>query len=192
MHAAGIALLVIVSLVLLGGLYLAHRLTQALIPGDPSAEIDPGRSIAVLMVLCLAALAIWFVNPFSALLLVPAVHLWMWVVEPELRPRRAMCLLLLAVGLAPPVLVVLYYASTQSLGPVGVAWNVLLLIAGGHVSLVAALVWSVVLGCSLAAVSIGVRSVRRPRPEDAPVTVRGPITYAGPGSLGGTESALRR
>jgi hypothetical protein len=73
-----------------------------------------------------------------------------------------------------------------------VAWNVLLLIAGGHVSLVAALVWSVVLGCSLAAVSIGVRSVRRPRPEDAPVTVRGPITYAGPGSLGGTESALRR
>jgi len=24
------------------------------------------------------------------------------------------------------------------------------------------------------------------------VTVRGPVTYAGPGSLGGTESALRR
>jgi hypothetical protein len=24
------------------------------------------------------------------------------------------------------------------------------------------------------------------------VTVRGPLTYAGPGSLGGTESALRR
>jgi hypothetical protein len=27
---------------------------------------------------------------------------------------------------------------------------------------------------------------------DDPVTVRGPVTYAGPGSLGGTESALRR
>jgi hypothetical protein len=25
-----------------------------------------------------------------------------------------------------------------------------------------------------------------------PITVRGPKTYAGPGSLGGTESALRR
>jgi len=27
---------------------------------------------------------------------------------------------------------------------------------------------------------------------DARITVRGPVTYAGPGSLGGTESALRR
>jgi len=33
---------------------------------------------------------------------------------------------------------------------------------------------------------------RQPRPEEMPVTVRGPITYAGPGSLGGTKSALRR
>jgi len=28
--------------------------------------------------------------------------------------------------------------------------------------------------------------------EEAEVTIRGPLTYAGPGSLGGTESALRR
>jgi hypothetical protein len=28
--------------------------------------------------------------------------------------------------------------------------------------------------------------------EPQPLRTRGPITYAGPGSLGGTESALRR
>jgi hypothetical protein len=38
--------------------------------------------------------------------------------------------------------------------------------------------------------------VRRRDPADGdgavPITVRGPAGYAGPGSLGGTESALRR
>jgi hypothetical protein len=37
--------------------------------------------------------------------------------------------------------------------------------------------------------------LRKRRPEDEgpqDVTVRGPVSYAGPGSLGGTESALRR
>ena len=33
---------------------------------------------------------------------------------------------------------------------------------------------------------------RQSEPEEVRVTVRGPVTYAGPGSLGGTKSALRR
>jgi hypothetical protein len=28
--------------------------------------------------------------------------------------------------------------------------------------------------------------------DDFEITIRGPMSYAGPGSLGGTESALRR
>jgi hypothetical protein len=42
------------------------------------------------------------------------------------------------------------------------------------------------------AAGVIVLASRQPRPEQAPVTVRGPASYAGPGSLGGTESALRR
>ena len=30
------------------------------------------------------------------------------------------------------------------------------------------------------------------RTDTTQITVRGPVSYAGPGSLGGTESALRR
>ena len=43
-------------------------------------------------------------------------------------------------------------------------------------------------------VSAAIASLARVRLDEAdePVTVRGPVTYAGPGSLGGTESALRR
>jgi hypothetical protein len=33
---------------------------------------------------------------------------------------------------------------------------------------------------------------RRPEPVVATASVRGPLGYAGPGSLGGTKSALRR
>jgi len=57
-----------------------------------------------------------------------------------------------------------------------------------------AIEWSVVAGCTVSlAVMIG-RIIRQPRarPAELPITVRGPISYAGPGSLGGTRSALRR
>jgi hypothetical protein len=50
----------------------------------------------------------------------------------------------------------------------------------------------VVAGCALSLVLIAARSVRAAAPQEQPVTIRGPVTYAGPGSLGGTKSALRR
>jgi hypothetical protein len=54
------------------------------------------------------------------------------------------------------------------------------------------LLWSLVAGCCVSALLIAAHG-RAPADEDEiPITVRGPKTYAGPGSLGGTESALRR
>jgi hypothetical protein len=58
---------------------------------------------------------------------------------------------------------------------------------------VAALEWCLLLGClavTAALVVLAAQGQRRTAP--VPVTVRGPVTYAGPGSLGGTKSALRR
>jgi hypothetical protein len=52
--------------------------------------------------------------------------------------------------------------------------------------------WSLVAGCVASVIALLVRAARRTEPEEAPVTIRGPVTYAGPGSLGGTKSALRR
>ena len=95
------------------------------------------------------------------------------------------------VALLPPVAVVLYYAHSLGLSPVGVAWGGVLLIAGGQLGPLAAVYWSVLLGCVASALVIMVRASRE-RPSAEPVvTVRGPATYAGPGSLGGTESAIK-
>ncbi|MGI8429255.1 MAG: hypothetical protein ACR2OB_08110, partial [Solirubrobacteraceae bacterium] len=151
-----------------------------------------GAAPAVLLVMCAVSLVLWAGNPFTAALMLPALHLWIWVLAPSLRGRSVVRLALLAAGLAPAVLVVLYYAATLGLSPVGVAWNGALLIAGGQLGLLEALEWSVALGCALSVAVIALGAAGRGEPEAARITVRGPISYAGPGSLGGTESALRR
>ncbi|HWC87254.1 MAG TPA: M28 family peptidase [Solirubrobacteraceae bacterium] len=157
--------------------------------GDPTGA---GGGAAVLIVLCAISLVLWAANPFAAALVVPALHLWMWIVAPEIRLRVPVTLALLLAGLAPIALVLLYYATQFGLGPAGVIWTGTLLIAGGGLGLPALLEWSVVAGCAVSVAVIAARSAGVAAPEPAPVTVRGPITYAGPGSLGGTKSALRR
>jgi hypothetical protein len=196
LHASGIASLVVLALVIILSFLVIRPLIIRLtgvVPagrhrvGDPAGQ---GAGAALLLVLCAVSLAIWVTNPFAAALIIPALHLWMWIVDPEVRLRPALTVALLLVGLAPPVLLILYYASTLGLGPVDVLWNGLLLIAGGHVPRLAALEWSVVLGCVASVLAIAMQGLRERHPDQAPVTVRGPVTYAGPGSLGGTKSAL--
>jgi hypothetical protein len=64
------------------------------------------------------------------------------------------------------------------------------MLAGGGLSILGAIEWSVLAGCAISVVVIALRA--QTAPQEVPVTVRGPVSYAGPGSLGGTESALRR
>jgi Peptidase family M28 len=154
-------------------------------PGD-------GVAVALVIVLWLAALAVWSDNPFAAALLIPALHLWLWAIDPDLRLPLPVRLGMLALGLAPIVLVVIYYAGSLGYGVSELVWAAALLIAGHAVSLVAALEWCLVLGCLVSAATLVLVAARRPKAQPAAITVRGPITYAGPGSLGGTKSALRR
>jgi hypothetical protein len=155
---------------------------------------SPGAAAALLLVLCAVSLVMWLENPFAAALLIPALHLWMWVVAPERRLRAPWAVLLFLAGLVPGALAVVYYAAVLGLGDAPAAWNAVLMLAGGSVSVMSAIEWSVVAGCVVSLAVMIVRIARQPRPdpEDVPITVRGPITYAGPGSLGGTRSALRR
>jgi hypothetical protein len=146
----------------------------------------------LLVIMCAVTFAIWLTNPFAALLLVPALHLWLWAISPDLRVPLLARLALIAVGIAPVVLVVGYYANELGYGPVATIWEMVLLLAGHGVSIVAALEWSIVLGCLVSAATLSVLAARGQRRVHTPVTVRGPVTYAGPGSLGGTKSALRR
>lgn len=151
-----------------------------------------GAATATIVVLCAAALLVWLGDPYAGLLLIPALHLWLWAMAPETRPRRAVALLLWAAGMLPALLVAYAYARQFGLDPLELAWMGTLLVAGGGLSLLAVLVWSVVLACGAATLAVVLSGGRADAEAAPPITVRGPATYAGPGSLGGTESALRR
>jgi len=184
------ALASIAVLVLLAWFGLRPLLLRLLgVDGDVAGG---GAATAVVLALCLATLAVWIGNPYASLLLIPALHLWLLVMAPETRLRRPAALALWALGLAAPLLVAYAYGRQFGLDPLELVWMITLLVAGGGLSLLTVLVWSVVLGCT-AAVLVVVWCGSGADPDmAAPITVRGPKTYAGPGSLGGTESALRR
>jgi hypothetical protein len=159
----------------------------------PDPEVAGLPMLLVLLGVCLLA---WIENPYAALLLVPALHLWLLIVSPELRPRRAASLALLALGLAPLILLVAFYARQLGLGPGAVAWTGVQLLAGGHVGVGGAILWSLAFACAFSAAMLAVPPLQPPpgvgAQDDVEITIRGPLSYAGPGSLGGTESALRR
>lgn len=160
-----------------------HRDVQR--PGD-------GVAVALLIVLWLVTLAIWAQNPFAAALLIPALHLWLWAVDPDRRIPLVARLVMIAAGFMPIALVLAYFARTMGFSAPELLWTGALLIAGHGIGLLTLLECSIVLGCAVSAAALVTAAARRPAPRAAPVTVRGPINYAGPGSLGGTESAIRR
>jgi len=196
-HTVGIAILVsIVCLLAVSGAALrplltrlARRATAGPAATGPQAS---GAVVAVPLVMCSATFALWVGHPFTAALIIPALNLWTWALAPEAGLPRALRWALVLTGFAPLMLIAVYYAVTLGLGPIDLAWSGVLMVAGGHIGAFSALTWSVLLGCTVVAVTIAAQVARAQRERELPITVRGPITYAGPGSLGGTESALRR
>jgi hypothetical protein len=124
---------------------------------------------------------------------VPAAHGWLFAAAPGTQTSSRTRFALVAIGLVLPLLMVVHYALALALGPLELAWLAVLITAGGHVTIVGAAILSLLAGCLVAVVAI-VRTRRRVvrGAEPDPITTRGPIGYAGPGSLGGTESALKR
>ena len=156
---------------------------------------DAGVAAAVLVASCLLVLVVWGADPFAALLLVPALHLWMVALAPEASIRAGIRVALLALGLVLPALLVVYYAVTLGFGPIGLAWNGVLMVAGGQVGIAVAVLICLLAGCTVSAAvsALGIaRAQARMPPPATDITVRGPVTYAGPGSLGGTSSVLSR
>jgi hypothetical protein len=158
--------------------------------GNPMAGSLGAATGAVLV--SLAAL-VWLVNPYAAALMLPAAHVWLFAAAPTTRLRGWAGAAAVAVGLAPFAVVLLYYARALGLNPLEEAWMATLSAASGQLSLAVAIVVGGLLACLAGLLTImRARHRVQANAEPDPVRTRGPITYAGPGSLGGTESALRR
>ena len=161
--------------------------------GPLPAPDRPGAAAALALVLSLVSIAVWVVNPFAAFALLPAFHIWLLVTALPEPPSRPAGVALVLLGLLIPVLIALSGFGRFHLGPLAGVWYGFLLITGHSVGLYTSLVGALLLACFAAALRIALARRREPplSPEDG-ASVRGPGGYAGPGSLGGTESALWR
>jgi hypothetical protein len=179
-------------LLALGVLFaLAWVVLRRIALGDvrPRRLAREGAAPALALLLSIEVLVVCAINPFTALLLVPAVHLCLLAALPE-SPRRTLLVATLVVGaLALPVLAMLYYGARFDIG-LSLHTYALLVVSTAAGSVGSAILGSLVAGSLTASALL---SVDGTGPRTAPeITVRGPVSYAGPGSLGGTESALRR
>jgi hypothetical protein len=190
-QAAG---LIAIGLVAVLAWLVARPLILRALQDEPHDAGSAAAASSVLLVLCGVTALIWVGNPYAAALLVPALHLWLFSLVPELRPRRIVGLGIVALGLVPFAILVAVVMAAFGLGPVDTAWFGLLLVAGGHASPLAWVLWSIVASCVAGAIAISWRGRKRVDPPRGPgaISVRGPMGYAGPGSLGGVESSLRR
>jgi hypothetical protein len=189
----GIVALVATALVaVLGWIALRPALLRR-VGGRPGRFHGEGAGAALLVTWCALAVVLWVRNPYAAALLVPGAHSLLAVIAPEVRLRRGLAVALVLVAAAPFLIVDLSIGSQLGLSPADFGWFCVLLVAGGVVGPLGWVIWSLVLVCLIAALLVALRSRSAARPQEpAEITVRGPVTYAGPGSLGGTESALRR
>ena len=161
--------------------------------GERANPMAGSLAAATGAVLCVLAALVWLVNPYAAALLLPAAHVWLFAAAPQTRLRGWGGIAAVVVGLLPFAMVPLYYALALHLDPLDLLWMAMLAVASGQLSIGVAIVGAGMLAC-LAGLLIVLRTRRRVHAtaEPEPLRTRGPATYAGPGSLGGTESALRR
>jgi hypothetical protein len=156
---------------------------------EPDAS---GAVIALGLTTVAITAALWVGNPYAAALALPAAHLWFWALTPDLRLPRSASLAIVLLALLPLVIVGAMDASDFGLSlPRGI-WFWTILVAGGHIPIGSWVLWSFLWGCAISASIIAVKR-RRPSDEDPEeIRTRGPVTYAGPGSLGNVGSGLRR
>jgi hypothetical protein len=189
---AGALALASVGVVLLLGWFGVRALVLAR-AGARSSPAAGSLAAASGVVLCTLTALVWVLNPYTAALLLPAAHLWLFAAAPGTRLRGWAGVAAVAAGLLPFAFAALYYAVALGLDPLELVWMALLSAASGQLSVVVAVIAAALLACLAGLLTI-MRTVRRAKAgsEPEPLRTRGPATYAGPGSLGGTESALRR
>ncbi|MDP2711726.1 MAG: M28 family peptidase [Solirubrobacteraceae bacterium] len=184
------ALLAVLLVLALAWVRLRPVVLRAL-RADEAQRAEGGAGVIIVLIATAVACAMWITNPYAAALLIPALHIWLFALSPELRMRRAVRVLVTLLGVVPIVVVAITLARSLGLNAIEAAWQLLLMTAGGHISPIGVLLWSLVAGCASGALLVATAG-RAPTGDDLPITVRGPRSYAGPGSLGGTDSALRR
>jgi hypothetical protein len=183
--SAGVAALVSVGL-----LFVLAWLLRAAVRRGRSSPQPIGALAALLVAGCAAAFLVLLANAYTALLVIVPLHVWLVVLTRERHRTPLAGAVALVVSLALPLATLTLVCIGLGISPPGLAWTLVLLVAGGGLSLGGLLLASVVCGCAIAAATLLLAPA--PAVVHALPGRRGSLGYAGPGSLGGTKSALHR
>ena len=128
----------------------------------------------------LSIFGIWLLNPYLALLLAPAAHVWLLGARAAGPVRPATLAAIAAASLLPALIAFITVAQQLDLGA-GAPWQFLLLVEDGQVGFLISL-----LGCGVIGGLISLRRGRRRRQAGGPPlgptgSIRGAGTHAGPG-----------
>jgi hypothetical protein len=147
--AAGLTL-GICALFFAGTWFAAARYTR----GQTLYVTGPGAAAALALVMALAAIAVWAVNPFAALALLPAFHLCLLTTASPVPAPRAVAVALVLGGLLIPALIALDVLARLDLGPLSGLWYGFRLVTGHHVGLYSAVLGALLLVCFASALRI--------------------------------------
>lgn len=112
----------------------------------------------------LAALGVWFSNPYLALLVVPALHAWLLLTAEETAVGSLLAGILTIIGLLPLLAAIAALADRFGVG-IGVIWQLLVLLGDGQIGFFIALLGCLLAGCALAALALARSRIARPPPE---------------------------
>jgi hypothetical protein len=152
------------ALAVLGGVLVAMVLAFFLarwLAARPDPELDQtpdlGAGVALGLTIAAGSVLLWLANPYAGLLAVPAAHLWMLLALTRPLPARRIRGLLIAVGLAPALLVAIYYMFALTVDPLSGLWYLLMLVTGHSVGIVTSLIACVMLATLCATLETSLR-----------------------------------
>jgi hypothetical protein len=111
----------------------------------PRSSGREGLASATGVVLSAAVGVTWVLNPYLALLLVPAAHVWPAAIGTGGAARRAGIAVAVAVALIPPLLAVIDLAGRLDVG-LAIPWQILLMVTGGQIGFGGAVLLCLVAG----------------------------------------------
>jgi hypothetical protein len=154
-------------------------------------DIEPHTLAAAAGILSgFALLGIWLLNPYLALLLAPAAHVWLLPARAAGPPRTVLVAAVAIVSLAGAIAAFMTVTAQLDLGASG-PWNLLLMIVDGQIGPVMSMLWCGLIGGLIACVAAA-GSAGRMAPPITAAPIRGAGSHVGPGSLGATPSSLPR
>jgi hypothetical protein len=128
-----------------------------------TARRSPDSALPALgAVAVIAALIVWLANPYLALLVAAAAHVWLIAVGAPSATRRAGVLVGAALSCLPLVLALVAISSDLELGATA-PWTFTLMLADGQIGFVVA-----VAGCFLGGALLGTAALALRRPEPVP------------------------